>query len=94
MRLRAKDLDFAQRVVIVRDGKGEQDRVTMLPDSLITPLQEHLQRVKRLHDEDWQEDTALSFYPTRLIVNIGTPAANGVGNRNAFHNQQSGTTSP
>ena len=47
-RLRVKDLDFAQRLIIVRDGKGMEDRVTMLPTSLITPLQEHLQRVRRL----------------------------------------------
>ncbi len=50
--LRVKDLDFAQRQVIVHDGKGMQDRVTMLPESLVKPLQEHLQRVKRLHEAD------------------------------------------
>src|SRR6266699_5231296 len=44
LRLRVKDLDFAQRQIIVRDGKGMEDRVTMLPESLIVPLQEHLLR--------------------------------------------------
>jgi integrase len=39
----------------VRDGKGEQDRVTVLPDSLVAPLQEHLQRVKQLHERDLDE---------------------------------------
>lgn len=43
VQLRVKDLDFAQRQVIVHDGKGMQDRVTMLPESLVKPLQEHLQ---------------------------------------------------
>jgi site-specific recombinase XerD len=38
LRLRVKDLDFAQQAIIVRDGKGEQDRVTMLPNSFIAPL--------------------------------------------------------
>jgi integron integrase len=52
VQLRVKDLDFAQHQVIVRDGKGMVDRVTMLPDSLIAPLQDHLARVKRLHDSD------------------------------------------
>ena len=52
LRLRVKDIDFAQRIITVRDGKGEQDRVTMLPESLIAPLQEHLRRVKRLHEQD------------------------------------------
>ena len=36
LRLRVKDLDFAQRQILVRDGKGEKDRVTMLPESLIS----------------------------------------------------------
>lgn len=52
VRLRVKDIDFAQSLIVVRDGKGMKHRVTMLPDSLVAPLQEHLQRVKRLHEED------------------------------------------
>jgi integron integrase len=50
--LRVKDIDFAQRQIIARDAKGMQDRVTMLPESLVKPLREHLERVKRLHRED------------------------------------------
>src|SRR5579885_1856000 len=57
VRLRVKDIDFAQHQVIVRDGKGMEDRVTMLPASLVTPLKEHLQRVKRLHEKDLAKDT-------------------------------------
>jgi integrase len=45
LRLRVKDLDFDNHQLVVRDGKGENDRVTMLPDTLITPLKEHLQKV-------------------------------------------------
>jgi integron integrase len=52
LRLRIKDIDFAQRQIVVRDGKGAEDRVTMLPSSLVTPLQGHLLRVKRLHERD------------------------------------------
>jgi integron integrase len=52
LRLRVKDLDFERRAIIVREGKGGQDRVTVLPDSLMPALQEHLQRVKALHDHD------------------------------------------
>jgi integrase len=48
LRLRVKDLGFERRTIVVRHGKGEQDRVTILPDSLIPPLQEHLLSVKRL----------------------------------------------
>jgi integron integrase len=52
LRLRVKDIDFAQHPIVVRDGKGMKDRVTVLPDSLITPLQEYLRRVKAIHDAD------------------------------------------
>jgi len=66
LRLRVKDLDFAQRQIIVRDGKGQQDRVTMLPESLIAPLQEHLQRVKRLHEEDLDKGYGAVYLPDAL----------------------------
>lgn len=52
VRLRVKDLDFAQQQLIVREGKGQQDRVTMLPRRIQPALQEHLQVVKRLHTVD------------------------------------------
>ncbi|RRR75624.1 MAG: hypothetical protein EI684_04260 [Candidatus Viridilinea halotolerans] len=42
LRLRVKDLDFARRQLTIHDGKGEQDRVTMLPLALSNPLQAHL----------------------------------------------------
>ncbi len=52
LQLRVQDIDFAQHQVIVRAGKGDKDRVTMLPDSVVPFLQEHLRHVKRLHDQD------------------------------------------
>lgn len=52
VRLRVKDVDFAQRQIMVRDGKGQKDRVTMLPERYLPPLQEQLARVKVLHDQD------------------------------------------
>src|SRR5229473_326107 len=53
--LRVKDVDFAYRQILVRDGKGAKDRVTMLPESLVQPLQEHLGRVRALHRRDVAE---------------------------------------
>jgi len=50
--LRVKDVDFAYRQVTVRDGKGGKDRVTMLPEQLVQPLQGHLGRVRALHQRD------------------------------------------
>ena len=50
--LRVKDLNFDRREVVVRDGKGGKDRVTMLPDALRQPLEEQLRVMKAQHDED------------------------------------------
>jgi integrase len=66
LRLRVKDLDFAQRQIIIRDGKGIEDRVTMLPESLIIPLQEHLSRVKRLHTQDVAQRIGPVYFPFAL----------------------------
>jgi integron integrase len=55
LNLRVKDLEFGYRQVIVRDGKGGKDRVTMLPAALSEPLQNHLVRVKRRHENDLAE---------------------------------------
>jgi integron integrase len=52
LQLRVKDVDFEQRRIIVHAGKGDEDRVTMLPDSVVPFLQEHLRHVKQLHDQD------------------------------------------
>ncbi len=55
LRLRVKDIDFAQNQITVRAGKGNKDRVTMLPNSLKEPLREHLVQVKQAHEVDLQE---------------------------------------
>ena len=50
--LRVKDVDFRDARLLVRGGKGDRDRVTVLPTGLATPLQQHLRRVRRLHARD------------------------------------------
>lgn len=50
LRLRVKDLDLDQRRVLVRNGKGAKDRVTLLPAKLVAPFTLHLRRVKELHE--------------------------------------------
>lgn len=52
LRLRVKDVDLSYRQILVRDGKGEKDRVTMLPDALVAPLRSHLERVRLVHQRD------------------------------------------
>ena len=52
VRLRVKDLLFEENQILVRDGKGFKDRVTMLPSSVKAELAAHLERVKLLHQSD------------------------------------------
>jgi integron integrase len=66
LRLRVKDIDFAQKQIIVRDGKGMEDRLTMLPVSLSEQLQEHLQAVKRLHEQDLAKGYGAVYLPFAL----------------------------
>ena len=66
IRLRVKDVDFARREIIVRDGKGLKDRVTMLPATAIPFLQEHLQRVRLMHANDLAEGYGSVYMPDAL----------------------------
>jgi integron integrase len=52
LRLRVQDIDFSRNEILVRDGKGAKDRITMLPESLKASLQEHLKKVKATHERD------------------------------------------
>jgi len=52
VRLRVKDVDFARREILIRDGKGFEDRVTMLPRSVARPLRTHVVSVRQLHEHD------------------------------------------
>jgi len=66
VRLRVKDVDFERREITVRDAKGQHDRVTMLPASLVAPLQEHLKRVKLLHQQDLKAGYGQVYLPYAL----------------------------
>ena len=52
LRLRVKDVDLERCEILVREGKGFKDRITMLPASLVSPLEQQLNRVRVLHEED------------------------------------------
>lgn len=66
LRLRVQDLDFSRNEIIVRDGKGAKDRVTMLPESLKNPLQDHLRKVKALHEKDLADGWGRVLLPDAL----------------------------
>jgi integron integrase len=68
LRLRVKDLDFDRLEVTVRSGKGDKDRVTMLPERLAGPLRAHLARVRALHEQDLAEGFGDVFLPDALAV--------------------------
>jgi integron integrase len=74
LRLRVKDIDFARGQITVREGKGGGSRVTMLPESLRTAIKEHLERVRKLHEEDLAEGFGWVPLPGQLskkYVNAG-----------------------
>lgn len=66
LRLRVKDVDFAYNQIVVRDGKGAKDRVTMLPQNIKTPRQRHLETVRMLHTRDLQEGGGHVYLPYAL----------------------------
>ena len=68
MRLRVKDIDFTRRQIIVRGGKGDKDRVTMLPESLREGLRAHLHRVRELHEKDLTAGVGDVWLPKALAV--------------------------
>jgi integron integrase len=74
VRLRAMDLDFEQREILVRDGKGAKDRVTILPETLIADLREHLMRRRQIFEDDLRLGKASVYLPYALERKY--PAAN------------------
>jgi integron integrase len=66
--LRVKDIDFDQNQLLVRDGKGFKDRVTLLPATLQPQLQGHLQRVKLLHEKDLAQGLGHVHLPYALMI--------------------------
>ncbi|MCG9125164.1 phage integrase N-terminal SAM-like domain-containing protein [Laribacter hongkongensis] len=76
MRLRVKDIDFGRGEILIRDGKGAKDRVTMLPQSLVAPLQTRVPSTRQTCKPEW----LVCFYPMRWHENTLMPGRNGAGN--------------
>jgi integron integrase len=68
LRLRVKDLDFERGQILVRDGKGFKDRVSMLPASLVEPLQEQLRVARRIYESDAEAGLGEVWLPEALAV--------------------------
>ena len=67
LRLRVQDVDFAANQIAVHDGKGFKDRVTMLPEKVRTPLINHLEQARRVH----QQDIAEGYGPVQMPYALG-----------------------
>ena len=105
LQLRVQDLDFQKSEILIRDGKGQKDRVTMLPPILIPELKAHLERVQSQHQADLQRglgQVPLLGALTRKYPNADRewrwqwvfPAAThfvdrGTGTRHRFHLHES-----
>lgn len=66
LRLRAKDVEFERREIIVREGKGNKDRITVLPENLILPLREQFAKARRLHQADCEASFGDVYLPEAL----------------------------
>jgi integron integrase len=66
LRLRVKDVDFSRNEITVRDGKGGKDRRTVLPKSLVEPLQREVERARALHTTDLQAGFGAAHLPHAL----------------------------
>jgi integron integrase len=68
LRLRVKDVEFERREIVVRDGKGGKDRVTVLPENLMLPLQAQLSKARALHQRDLDAGYGAVWLPGALAV--------------------------
>jgi len=66
VRLRIKDLDFELHQIVVRDGKGEKDRLTLLPESITADLERHLRHVRLIYEDDLQDGFGNVYLPFAL----------------------------
>jgi integron integrase len=67
-RLRVQDIDFGLNSIIVRAGKGDKDRMTVLPDAVKNKLAEHLAAVKKIHDQDLVKDYGEVYLPEAIEI--------------------------
>lgn len=74
LRLRVKDIDFGARTIVIRDGKGGKDRVTMLPDGLADPLRAEIAEALRIHAADIREGAGEVWLPDALARKYGNAA--------------------
>lgn len=68
LRIRVKDIEFSRKELIIRDAKGQKDRVTLLAQNVIEPLRTHLVRVQALNESDLREGRGRVYLPFALAA--------------------------
>lgn len=68
LRLRVKDVEFARREILIREGKGNKDRVTVLPENLMVGLQAQLEKARTLHEKDLEAGFGRVYLPHALAL--------------------------
>jgi integron integrase len=66
LRLRTKDVEFSRREIIVREGKGKKDRITVLPENLILPLRQQIETARAVHARDLEAGHGAVWMPDAL----------------------------
>jgi integron integrase len=66
LRLRVKDIDFSLNQIVVRDGKGKKDRITVLPEGIKPDIEAHLKWVQRIHQQDLRVGYGRVYLPYAL----------------------------
>ena len=77
-RLRVKDVDFATNQLVIRDGKGRKDRVTILPAAIKAALAAHIERVREQHQADLRNEAGWVELPGALARRSGVGLALGL----------------
>jgi integron integrase len=80
LRLRVQDVDFDYRQIVIRSGKGDKDRVTVLPDVLVEKLHKQLDRARAIHNHDLEQGYGEAALPYALARKYPTRVKNGAGN--------------
>jgi integron integrase len=74
LRLRIKDIEFERREIIIREGKGSKDRITVLPENLILPLREQIEHARVLHQKDLADGMGSVWLPDALATKYKSAA--------------------
>ncbi len=79
LRLRVKDIDFQYQQILIRDAKGQKDRITVLPTTLVEPLRTHLLKSSSFTNQTLARVTETCICHSRSQRSIPAPTANGAG---------------